>query len=1383
MENLRAITDDEFNSISANIKSPDNVDPVLFNSYMDTIMRKHEKRIRGIENDSAVKSYLAEREQREKDRLYAHNIRLTTSMKEENNFPSEREEALPKQYDEETIPQKIQEWTNAIQKEVYETFGQLTDTERIDLKAKITAYKNSAQFPATLSENDIKVLSDKITNSEFVPQIWDLLLRKLSRDYTFKLNKFIESGSNGHFIWRLDNILQTLEYFSEKRRPTVEEVDDILSVIDYKEHMKGKKDFKGGESRMLDVVNDAAVEITKTDLRRQIKQIEMRAILIDDFKEALKQQFLKSLVLEGKLVGNVMAAAIGESSTQQTLNTFHSSGNRAARIQITGFTQLKAVLDAIEKPKQATTTIFPKGRWNGTQMRLRAINFQSTSLSDLIESHRVIESTPTISKPRWEVIRDAVFHEGLGMNYGGKSERFNLNRENPLFRPRRPSTFDENGNEIPDEGMGYILEIQLNIEKLFFLRISMKMIENSLEQHSTNIVRVTASTIDIGMIYVYVNFTSLTSMEGVNEKKPDFIKNNGFRFALENVIYPQLQSIQITGIQDLTFLNVQNHDIHKTIDFSISTTETHSAKKVCTLHIILEDLIYWGVRDNILREYVLLTMRLYAPNNHLFEYNYDENTSEVTFNTNGMMIWDEKKLSYRQIKMDDIQTLLTAKSDASHVGSKISAWDLLTKMDDGEISTRRLIQITGSDAIFSVNPNILNSSPDYGDLLTLGIDLDTIAILFSNILSDADEDKYAINREHSAFKIKNIKFTNPDEIYAEMRLVKILSERLNESRIRWYYQGDGRNFKEVLAHKDVDSEYTRTSNIVDVYRTLGVESCRSVTIKEVKLCTNSKINPAHIELLADSATATTPGQKPIPQTYHGMHRRGTGFLALSWEKSTKVFMNSGMGMEDQLTSFSSNLMTGKLDKVKLLNDEDRRSVFKDKSIFGVAMPEIQTINVAKSLEDTVEEEKIISTSEAPVIASNPTSSIEQNLFGVMGGGITMPSLGNISIPSFNSGILDFSSTPSNNAAISVEWVAYNIKSSRSSANRNDLFSNIPFANIVDNYNLMTKNIVLGDNGKLFNELSRGKTSLDEFFDNNSRKQFYIDAVRKLYPDVIYHNGQNKASFELNQLITEMDLGAVQQRNGNFKTRNFMCLNSAKEEWPIKLVKDGWRGYSHQSNLQNRKWKKANPKFVKSKDIDPITGKDCLAINSELRENNIITSLVIANGAALKKSMLTDESGIIIHREDYQELDNIPLILGEFVYLMFSSRHQTDLCLKVFDTFTDMNMSIIYVATQLFDEVVIAKPTSSKPTNSERFIICKNRNDLDSTQKNFLKEMLITLDSIMMDPNNARTSIVNPTVMEKDPLFKKTYINCMDKLAYRQLDAISKSVAEAKNLEK
>ena len=48
---------------------------------------------------------------------------------------------------------------------------------------------------------------------------------------------------------------------------------------------------------MLDVVNDAAVEITKTDLRRQIKQIEMRAILIDDFKEALKQQFLKSLVL------------------------------------------------------------------------------------------------------------------------------------------------------------------------------------------------------------------------------------------------------------------------------------------------------------------------------------------------------------------------------------------------------------------------------------------------------------------------------------------------------------------------------------------------------------------------------------------------------------------------------------------------------------------------------------------------------------------------------------------------------------------------------------------------------------------------------------------------------------------------------------------------------------------------------------------------------------------------------------------------------------------------------------------------------------------------------------------------------------------------------
>jgi hypothetical protein len=1341
MEKSRSISVSELEKLWANIHKPDKVDQILFDSYKEVLVSKYTSIILGVEDDSAVKHHLATREKKERERLRRVNIRITPAMIEENNFPSLRQKELNKLWPVDEIPTILNNWSISIQNEVNTTFGQIDDKVSTSLRNKIIGMVEQKHLPNDVKDQNLIDLTLLITQ-RYVPMQWDILLTRLAVDYN-------DNGGNSPYGY--DHVRILVNTLSEERYPTVEEVDDILSVIDYKKYMTGDGSYKDGQSRMLDITNDTAVKTTRDDLRRQIKSIKMQVFLINDFKESLRDQFKRSLILEGNLVGNVMSFAIGESSTQQTLNTFHSSGNRAQRAQITGFTQLKSILDASENPKQSTTTIFTRHKWTGTQMRLRSINFQDVSLADLIVSHRVIPSTPNRSKPRWEQIRDILYGEGHSVNYTGSSERFNLNRENPIFR----SQVGPNG-----EPVGSILEIQLNIEKLFFMRISMKMIENALGQHSTNMIRVTTSDITIGMVYIYLNFSKLSSLEGVNDKEPSFVQKNPFAFALENVIYPLLQNIQISGIQDLKALNVLNHQLHKTINYSISNAETESIRKVATIHVLGEDIIYWGVTDEIIKEYIMVSMRIHTPNNHIFNYaptdgeSLDDRIGDepwtIKFDTGGMVCWSEDENAYVQCTMADIQRILTS-------DKKIAVADLLLRTPESFTTIVDPV-IQGSSMTFYINSGLLNSTVDMGDLRSLNLDLDTIGNLLGMTYStsEIETEKYTIDRANSTVTVLNMKDLTKsiNEILLDLRTVQITSNRLEESRIRWYYQGDGRNYKSVLAHKDVDSEYTRTSNIVDVYRTVGVEACRTITIKEIKLCTNSKINPAHIKLLADSANATTPAQKPIPQTHFGMAKRGTGFFALSWEKATKVFLTSGMGMEDNLVSFSAQLMTGKLNNISLLTKEDLKSVYNDSSIFGIDLPPVQSVNIESVINNAPIETQEVSTYEAPVINTpiKPSNQI---------------------IPSFSFSFMEVEESLEE----SLDFQMFKIESTVVVDADGDFLKVVEKGVIEDNTTLWTSNPMIDDN--LFSILSFAKTSLDPWFDDPTKTNVYLKALDKIYPKIDYARvGEEKSGYELREIIQTLGLGESHLDVVNQTNKSFMCVNSRNDLWPHEMVRTNWKGISHHTFPVRDT--KPYPKGVEVQQIGVINTSMCLAINKALDTRGIRNSIVLANGTTPKKSIVVDE-GTIIHREDFQELDNVRLILSEFMYLLFSTRAHADLCIKMFDTFTNHSASIIYICTQLFEEVYMVKPTTSRPTNSEKYLVCKNRIPIVREESKLLLTLGLEALQSFDDPNNTVFSILNPLHMNNDPVFKKSYSNYMISIVNRQISALEKTINIANDM--
>lgn len=77
-----------------------------------------------------------------------------------------------------------------------------------------------------------------------------------------------------------------------------------------------------------------------------------------------------------------------------------------------------------------------------------------------------------------------------------------------------------------------------------------------------------------------------------------------------------------------------------------------------------------------------------------------------------------------------------------------------------------------------------------------------------------------------------------------------------------------------------------------------------------------------------------------------------------------------------------------------------------------------------------------------------------------------------------------------------------------------------------------------------------------------------------------------------------------------------------------------------------------------------------------------------------------------HMENYQELFSGRIILSEFTWMIKMLQPGGHFVCKLFDSFSNLTISLIYLATKIFDNVYIVKPLKSRIVNSERYLACK-----------------------------------------------------------------------------
>lgn len=78
-----------------------------------------------------------------------------------------------------------------------------------------------------------------------------------------------------------------------------------------------------------------------------------------------------------------------------------------------------------------------------------------------------------------------------------------------------------------------------------------------------------------------------------------------------------------------------------------------------------------------------------------------------------------------------------------------------------------------------------------------------------------------------------------------------------------------------------------------------------------------------------------------------------------------------------------------------------------------------------------------------------------------------------------------------------------------------------------------------------------------------------------------------------------------------------------------------------------------------------------------------------------------------------------LILNEIYCSIKLQKNNGHFILKMFDIFTDTSIHLLYLLSLCYKEVYIYKPLTSRPTNSEKYIICKNFNCDELRKKVYL----------------------------------------------------------------
>ena len=132
------------------------------------------------------------------------------------------------------------------------------------------------------------------------------------------------------------------------------------------------------------------------------------------------------------------------------------------------------------------------------------------------------------------------------------------------------------------------------------------------------------------------------------------------------------------------------------------------------------------------------------------------------------------------------------------------------------------------------------------------------------------------------------------------------------------------------------------------------------------------------------------------------------------------------------------------------------------------------------------------------------------------------------------------------------------------------------------------------------------------------------------------------------------------------------------------------------------WNKASDLFRKYK-VNITYGED--GTGNLYNHRNIIKFRDELNGNLV--DLVTADGGFDYSIDfNQQEQLSAKLIFAELVCALNISAKGANFVLKIFDIYTVITVKILYLLTLYYDSVTIIKPHTSRPANSEKYVVAK-----------------------------------------------------------------------------
>ncbi|XP_036943009.1 cap-specific mRNA (nucleoside-2'-O-)-methyltransferase 1 [Acanthopagrus latus] len=193
-------------------------------------------------------------------------------------------------------------------------------------------------------------------------------------------------------------------------------------------------------------------------------------------------------------------------------------------------------------------------------------------------------------------------------------------------------------------------------------------------------------------------------------------------------------------------------------------------------------------------------------------------------------------------------------------------------------------------------------------------------------------------------------------------------------------------------------------------------------------------------------------------------------------------------------------------------------------------------------------------------------------------------------------------------------------------------------------------------------------------------------------------------------------------------------------------------------------------------FEPYYGEGGVDGDGDITKPENITAFrnfVLENTERKGMHFLMADGGFSVEgQENIQEILSKQLLLCQFLTALSTLRTGGHFVCKTFDLFTPFSVGLVYLLYLCFERISLFKPVTSRPANSERYIVCRGLKPGSDAVREYMFRINLKLNQLRNTDMDV-TEVVPLSIIKEDTDFYQFMVNSNESLCAVQIKALAK----------